>query len=47
MMESFFGPLKTELVHRTRFKKRDEARHAIFEYIEIWYNRQRRHASLG
>ena len=46
-MESFFGSLKTELVHRTRFKTRDEARHAIFEYIEISYNRQRRHSSLG
>ena len=46
-MESFFGSLKTELVHRTRFKTRDEARRAIFEYIEVWYNRQRRHSSLG
>jgi transposase InsO family protein len=46
-MESFFGSLKTELVHRTRFKTREEARRAIFEYIEVWYNRQRRHSSLG
>jgi len=46
-MESFFGSLKNELVHRTRFKTRDEARRAIFEYIEVWYNRQRRHSSLG
>jgi len=46
-MESFFGSLKNELVHRARFKTRDEARRAIFEYIEVWYNRQRRHSSLG
>jgi len=46
-MESFFGSLKNELVHRTRLKTRDEARRAIFEYIEVWYNRQRRHSSLG
>jgi len=46
-MESFFGSLKNELVHRTRFKTREEARRAIFECIEVWYNRQRRHSSLG
>ena len=37
-MESFFGSLKTELVHRTRFSTRREARAALFEYIEIFYN---------
>ncbi len=46
-MESFFSSLKTELVHRTRFKTRDEARRAIFEYIEVWYNRRRRHSAIG
>jgi transposase InsO family protein len=46
-MESFFSSLKTELVHRTRFPTRQEARAAIFEYIEIFYNRQRRHSSIG
>jgi putative transposase len=46
-MESFFGSLKTELVHRTRFRTRREARAALFEYIEIFYNRRRRHSSIG
>jgi transposase InsO family protein len=46
-MESFFSSLKTELVHRTRFGTRAEARAALFEYIEIFYNRQRRHSSIG
>jgi len=47
MAESFFGTLKTELVHRTRYATRDEARASIFEWIECWYNRKRRHSSLG
>ncbi len=46
-MESFFGSLKTELVHRTRFGTRVEAKAALFEYIEIFYNRRRRHSSIG
>ncbi|MEO0819139.1 MAG: IS3 family transposase [Pseudomonadota bacterium] len=46
-MESFFGSLKTELVHRTRFQTRADARRALFEYIEIFYNRRRRHSSIG
>jgi len=46
-MESFFGSLKTELVHRTRFATRREAKAVLFEYIEIFYNRQRRHSSTG
>lgn len=45
--ESFFHTLKVELVHRTKFKTRKEAMNAIFEYIEVWYNRQRLHSSLG
>jgi len=43
--ESFFHSLKTELVHHERFKTRAEANQAIFEYIEIFYNRQRLHSS--
>lgn len=46
MMESFFATLKTECVDR-RYPTRHEARTAIFEYIERWYNRRRRHSSLG
>jgi transposase InsO family protein len=46
-MESFFSSLKTELVHRTRFRTRQEAKAALFEYIEVFYNRQRRHSSIG
>jgi putative transposase len=45
--ESFFGTLKTELVHRTRYATRDQAKASVFEWIECWYNRQRRHSSLG
>ena len=45
--ESFFGTLKTELVHRTRWLTRLAARTAVFEYIEVFYNRQRRHSYLG
>jgi putative transposase len=46
-MESFFGTLKTELVHRTSFPTREAARRAIFEYVEAFYNRRRRHSGLG
>jgi len=45
--ESFFHTLKVELVHRRRFKTRREAMAAIFEYIEVWYNRKRLHSALG
>ena len=45
--ESFFGTLKSELVHRTRYRTRDEARASVFQWIECWYNRRRRHSSLG
>ncbi len=45
--ESFFATLKRELVHRVRFTSRFEARSAIFAWIAIWYNRKRRHSSLG
>lgn len=46
-MESFFGTLKAELVDSRLYRTRAEARQAIFEYIEVFYNRQRRHSSLG
>lgn len=46
-MESFFGTLKQDLVYGCRFKTRAEARHAIFEYIEVFYNRIRLHSALG
>jgi transposase InsO family protein len=45
--ESFFGTLKTELVYLSRFRTRAEAREAIFSYIKVFYNRQRRHSTLG
>ena len=47
MMESFFSSLKKELVHLMTFHSKNQARQAIFEYIEIFYNRQRLHATLG
>jgi len=46
-MESFFGTLKLELIYGNRFKTRAEARQAVFEYIEVFYNRIRLHSSLG
>jgi transposase InsO family protein len=46
-MESFFASLKKELVHGADFATRAEARAAVFEYIEVFYNNQRRHSSLG
>jgi len=46
-MESFWGTLKNELVHHRRYTTRDEAIRDIREYIEIFYNRQRRQARLG
>ena len=45
--ESFISTLKNELVHHVQFKTREEARCAIFEYIEVFYNRQRLHQTLG
>jgi putative transposase len=46
VVESFFGSLKTELIEGL-FPSRAAARAAVFEYIEVWYNRQRRHSTLG
>lgn len=45
--ESFFATLKRELADDADWATRDEARTAVFEYIEVWYNQQRRHSSLG
>ena len=47
LMESFFGRLKEECVERQIYQTRAEARSSVFEYIEVFYNRQRRHSSLG
>jgi transposase InsO family protein len=46
-MESFFASLKTEHVHPVRFRTREEAKAAVFECIEIFYNRQRLHSAVG
>ena len=46
-MESFFASLKKERVHEARFRTRAEARAAVFEYVEVFYNRQRLHSALG
>jgi putative transposase len=47
MAESFFASLETELLDRTTFRTRDEARLTVFDYIEAFYNPQRRHSALG
>jgi putative transposase len=46
-MESFFATLKTELVYHHDYHTRGQARQSLFEYIEVFYNRKRRHSSLG
>lgn len=45
--ESFFSTLKRELVYRESYRTREEAKQSIFEYIELFYNRKRRHSTLG
>lgn len=45
--ESFFKTMKTEMVYHENFTTRAQAKLAIFEYIEVWYNRKRRHSTLG
>jgi Transposase and inactivated derivatives len=47
VVESFFGTLKREAIHGRSFPSREEARTTVFEYIEVWYNRKRRHSALG
>jgi len=46
-MESFVGTIKTESLHHYRFATREQARRVVFEYIEVFYNRIRRHAKIG
>jgi transposase InsO family protein len=46
-MESFYATLKRELVHPTTYATRNQARASVFEYIEVFYNRQRLHSALG
>jgi putative transposase len=47
MAESFFATLEREVLNRRRFTTQAEARRAIFEWIEGWYNPHRRHSGLG
>ena len=47
MCESFFATLECELLERCRFKTQVEARMAVFDFIEGWYNLRRRHSALG
>ena len=47
VVESFFGLLKRERVNRTRYLTREEAQADVFDYIERFYNRKRRHGYLG
>ena len=47
VVESFFGILKRERVNRVRYRTRDEARRDLFNYIEVFYNRKRRHGYCG
>jgi len=46
-MESFFASLKKELVHHEDYQTREEAKASLFEYVEVFYNNQRLHSSLG
>jgi transposase InsO family protein len=46
-VESFFGTVKRELIHHRQYRTREGARQEIFEYLEVFYNRQRRHSTLG
>jgi len=47
LMESFFGTVKEECVYRSAFESRSQARTVLFDYLETFYNRTRRHSSLG
>ena len=47
LMESFFGTVKEECFELQTYQTRAEARSSVFEYLEVFYNRQRRHSSLG
>lgn len=45
--EYFFHTLKTQLIHLVRFQNRAEAEHALFNYTEVYFNRQRKHSTNG
>jgi putative transposase len=47
VIESFWSRMQVELLNRRRWKTRIELANAIFEYLEIWHNRRRRHSALG
>ena len=47
MIESFWSRMQVELLDRKRWKRRTELANAIFEYLEVFHNRQRRYAALG
>jgi putative transposase len=47
MIEAFWSRMQVELLDRQRWRTRIELANAIFEYLEIWHNRRRRHSSLG
>jgi putative transposase len=47
MMEAFWARLQTELLNRKRWRTRLELANAIFEYLEVFHNRRRRHSALG
>ena len=47
VMESFFSRLKVELIYAENYKTLDETQTGLFEYIEIFYNRKRRHSAIG
>lgn len=47
LMESFWSRMQIELLDRHRWKTRIELANAIFDYLEIWHNRRRRHSALG
>lgn len=47
VVEGFFSTLKRELVHHERYAGHEQARRSLFEYIEVFYNRRRRHSTIG
>jgi transposase InsO family protein len=47
VVESFFASLKRERVYQRQYRTKIEAQQEIFQYMEVWYNRKRRHSTLG
>jgi putative transposase len=47
VVESFFASMEWELIQDSDWHTHEEAKRAIFEYLEVWYNRRRRHSALG